>query len=304
MIKKVMKKLKRVVAVLGVAFGSLALFYIFFARQLTLKNIGLSVEAQLIAQRIVTPLLFVALGALAVSCEFFRRVRLQSGTKTGILVRILRLVVVVVLPVVMVFSTLNTPFWSFQSPDTWDRPRFIYGWFLPCKGEKMFFGAELDRIIPFLNLFLWTLYLMMLVGYRRAKHYLIMLGVMLVLFGLYAKVVGIKTVYRQRVRSADGQSVSASIRQTLPASTSLPSLEICEGGYDACCIAPPVPPPVEDAMNHGRLKPTRLCILFRGENDMVQRSARNQRLVTLKTWYNTRVFERLASPLVSSETGV
>ena len=302
MIKKVMKKLKRVVAVLGVAFGSLALFYIFFARQLTLKNFGLSVEAQLIAQRIVTPLLFVALGALAVSCEFFRRVRLQSGTKTGILVRILRLVVVVVLPVVMVFSTLNTPFWSFQSPDTWDRPRFIYGWFLPWKGEPAMTGIRM--ICPFLNLFLWALYLMMLVGYRRAKHYLIMLGVMLVLFGLYAKVVGIKTVYRQRVRSADGQSVSASIRQTLPASTSLPPLEICEGGYDACCIAPPVPPPVEDAMNHGRLKPTRLCILFRGENDMVQRCMQNQRPVTLKTCYNTRVFEGLASPLVLSETGV
>ena len=66
-IEMVMKQLKRVVAVLGVAFGSLALFYIFFARQLTLKNCGLSVEAQLIAQRIITPLLFVALGALAVS---------------------------------------------------------------------------------------------------------------------------------------------------------------------------------------------------------------------------------------------
>ena len=42
-------------------------------------------------------------------------------------------------------------------------------------------------------------------------------------------------------------------------------------------------------MNHERLKPTRLCILFRGGNDMVQRSARNQRPVTLKTCYNTRV---------------
>ncbi len=200
MIKKVMKKLKRVVAVLGVAFGSLALFYIFFARQLTLKNFGLSVEAQLIAQRIVTPLLFVALGALAVSCEFFRRVRLQSGTKTGILVRILRLVVVVVLPVVMVFSTLNTPFWSFQSPDTWDRPRFIYGWFLPWKGEPVMWGVHM--ICPFLNLVLWTLYLMVLVGYMRIRHYLVMLVVMLVLFGLYAKFVGIKTIYRERERKS------------------------------------------------------------------------------------------------------
>lgn len=54
----------------------------------------------------------------------------------------------------------------------------------------------LHMICPFLNLFLWTLYLMVLVGYRRIRHYLVMLGVMLVLFGLYAKFVGIKTVYQ------------------------------------------------------------------------------------------------------------
>ena len=54
----------------------------------------------------------------------------------------------------------------------------------------------MHKICPFLNIFLWTLYLMVLVGYRRIKHYLVMLGVMLVLFGLYAKFVGIKTVYR------------------------------------------------------------------------------------------------------------
>ena len=191
-----MDKLKRVLAVLGVAFGSLAMFYLVFAGALTLKNFGLSVEAQLIAQRIITPLLFVALGALAVSCEYFRRVRLQTGTKSGILVRILRLIAVVALPVVIVLCTLNTPFWSYPSPETWDRPRFIYGWFLPYKGERTMEGMH--KICPFLNLFLWTLYLMVLMGYRRIKHYLVMLGVMLVLFGLYAKFVGIKTVYRGR----------------------------------------------------------------------------------------------------------
>jgi hypothetical protein len=58
-----MAKQKRVAAVLGVAFGSLALFYLVFAWSLTLKNFGLSVQAQLIAQRIITPLLLVALGA-------------------------------------------------------------------------------------------------------------------------------------------------------------------------------------------------------------------------------------------------
>jgi hypothetical protein len=182
-------------AVLGAAFGLLAMFYLVFAWSLTLKNFGLSVEAQLIAQRIITPLLFVALGALAVSCEYFRRVRLQTGTKSGVLVRILRLGAVVVLPVVIVIFTLQTPFWSFNSPDGWDRPRFDYGWPLPWKGEKMG-GAHM--ICPFLNLFLWTLYLMVLVGYRRIKHYLVLLVVMLVLFVPYAKFVGIKPVHRGR----------------------------------------------------------------------------------------------------------
>ena len=181
--------------------------YLVFAWALTLKNFGLSVEAQLIAQRIITPLLFVVLGALAVSCEYFRRVRLQSGTKTGVLVKVLRVVALVVLPVVIVIFTLQTPFWSFTSPDGWDRPRFIYGWPLPWKGEPGMTG--LHKICPFLNLFLWTLYLMVLVGYRRAKHYLVMLGVMLVLFGLYAKFVGIQTICQECKPQSKAQSLTA-----------------------------------------------------------------------------------------------
>lgn len=203
-----MNILKRVLAILGVAFGLLALLYIIFAWSLTLKNFGLSVEAQLIAQRILTPLLFVALGALAVSCEYFRRVLLQSGTKAGILLRILRLVAVVVLPAVILLFTLKTPFWSFKSPMSWDRPRFIYGWFLPCKGERMPFGTWLDKIIPFLDLFLWTFYLMVLVGYRRIKYYLVLLVVMLVLLVPFAMFVGVEPVGRGRDgNSEDVQSV-------------------------------------------------------------------------------------------------
>ena len=202
-----MDKLKSVLAVLGVASGALAMSYLVFAWALTLKNFGLSVEAQLIAQRIITPLLFVVLGALAVSCEYFRRVRLQSGTKTGVLVKVLRVVALVVLPVVIVIFTLQTPFWSFTSPDGWDRPRFIYGWPLPWKGEPGMTG--LHKICPFLNLFLWTLYLMVLVGYRRAKHYLVMLGVMLVLFGLYAKFVGIQTICQECKPQSKAQSLTA-----------------------------------------------------------------------------------------------
>ena len=213
----VMGEQKRVAAILGVAFGALALFYISFARALTLKNFGLSVDAQLVAQRIITPLLFVALGALPVSCECFRRVRsasLPPGAKTGILVKIICLAAVVVLPVVIVVATMNTPFWSYQSPALWDRPRFDYGWFIPWKGERPLYGNRM--VCPFLNLFLWTLYLMVLVGYRRIRHYIVFLVVMLGLFGLYAKFVGIKTIYRERTaQNADGQHASIRQRESL-----------------------------------------------------------------------------------------
>ena len=62
----IMDMLKRVLAVLGAAFGSLALFYLFFAWSLTLKDFGLGVEVQLIAQRILTLLLLAALPVVIV----------------------------------------------------------------------------------------------------------------------------------------------------------------------------------------------------------------------------------------------
>ena len=61
-----MDQLKRVLKVLGAVFGSLAMLYFVFAWSLTLKNFGLSVDAQLIAQQILTPLLFVALPVVIV----------------------------------------------------------------------------------------------------------------------------------------------------------------------------------------------------------------------------------------------
>ena len=66
----------------------------------------------------------------------------------------------------------------------------------------------LHKICPFLNLFFWTLYLMVLVGYRRIKHYLVLLVVMLILFVPYVMFVGFKTVYRGLDKnSEDVQSV-------------------------------------------------------------------------------------------------
>ena len=55
----IMDMLKRVLAVLGATFGSLAMFYFVFAWSLTLKDFGSSVETLLIAQRILTPLLLL-----------------------------------------------------------------------------------------------------------------------------------------------------------------------------------------------------------------------------------------------------
>ena len=71
-------------------------------------------------------------------------------------------------------------------------------------------GAHM--ICPFLNLFLWTLYLMVLMGYRRIKHYLILLLVMLVLFVPYAMFVGIKPVYRGYKPPSKAQSSTAQFR--------------------------------------------------------------------------------------------
>lgn len=61
-----MDQLKRVSAVLGAAFGSLAMLYLVFACSLTRKNFGLSIEDQLIAQRILTLLLLAALPVVIV----------------------------------------------------------------------------------------------------------------------------------------------------------------------------------------------------------------------------------------------
>ena len=61
-----MKDLRLVDFLIGYSEWSLALSYLVFAWSLTLKNFGLGVEDQLIAQRILTPLLFVAFSVATV----------------------------------------------------------------------------------------------------------------------------------------------------------------------------------------------------------------------------------------------
>ena len=77
--------LKRVLAVLGVALGSLALSYFVFAWLLTFKDFGLGVEVQHIPQRILTPLLFVALPVVIVLIKpVFLRLDLSSFAKMAV----------------------------------------------------------------------------------------------------------------------------------------------------------------------------------------------------------------------------
>lgn len=149
---------------LGIITGVAAVVYLVLAWALTLRDAGLSVHAQLVAQRVITPVIYASLTVMAVSAEWLRR---KIGEKTcGRLLRWARVGVVAVIPLLILCCTVKTPFWSFPSPDAWDRPRFIYGWPFPWKID----GAV--YLVTFaLNLALWTGYLMFLLGYRRFKSY-------------------------------------------------------------------------------------------------------------------------------------
>lgn len=149
---------------LGIMAGAAAIAYLVLAWALTLRDAGLSVRAQLIAQRVITPVILASLAAMAASAECLRR---KIGENTcGRLLRWARVAVIVVIPLLILCSTVKTPFWSFPSPDAWNRPRFIYGWPFPWKID----GAVYPVIFA-LNLAIWTGYLMFLLGYRRFKFY-------------------------------------------------------------------------------------------------------------------------------------
>ena len=66
-----MKDLRSVDFLMGYSERPLAMLYLVFAWSLTLKNFRLSAEAQLIAQRILTPLLLVALPVVIVLIKSF-----------------------------------------------------------------------------------------------------------------------------------------------------------------------------------------------------------------------------------------
>lgn len=162
---------------LGIVAGVAAIVYLVLAWALTLRDAGLSVRAQLVAQRVITPVIFASLAAMAASCECLRR-RSGGNCTPGRFLRWTRAALVAVIPLLILCCTVKTPFWSFLSPGTWDRPRFVYGWPLPWKID----GAAYPLTFA-INLALWTGYLMFLLGYRRFKSYY-KAGAMLLVFSL------------------------------------------------------------------------------------------------------------------------
>ena len=166
---------KTLFAIISVALGVAALCYIVVANPLTLVHAGLSVPNQLVAQRIITFVVFTSLVVLPFGAAFFTR-RLPQSFGKNLLVRILVIVALIVVPFVMFFISFNSPIWSFPSPSSWERPRFCYGWPLPIKLDG---GVAFPLVDIFVNWIFWTLYLQWVLGSRRLKHYIITLSIVL-----------------------------------------------------------------------------------------------------------------------------
>ena len=184
--------LKTTLVTLGICAGLCSIIYLCASWQMTLKELGLGVHGQFVAQRVLTPFFFLALAAMAISANWFWK-RHGAALPNGKAVMFSRLAVVVVLSLTVTLFTANAPFWSYPSPGMWDRPRFNYGWPIMWKGERM--QGE-HMIGPLLNLIAWTVYFMLVLGYRKWKNYVVMSVVFVILFVPYAKFVGIRTHYR------------------------------------------------------------------------------------------------------------
>ena len=168
---------KTILATIAIAFGIVALCYIVVGSSLTLVRVGLSVPSQLVAQRIITFVVFASLVALPFGVAYFVR-RLPQSLGKNLLVRILVIVALVVVPIVLLLFSVKSPIWSFPSPSTWERPQFYYGWPLPTKRDG---GVSFPWVLVFVNWIFWTLYLQWVLGSRRLKHYVITLSIALVL---------------------------------------------------------------------------------------------------------------------------
>ena len=169
--------MKIVLAIVAVVLGVVGLCYVIVANPLMLVHVGLSVPNQLVAQRIITFVVFASLVALPFGAAFFTRRLPQSFGKSR-LVRFLVVVALVVAPIGIVIASFNSPIWSFPSPSVWDRPQFYYGWPLPVKRDG---HVVFPLVIVIVNWIFWTLYLQWVLGSRRLKHYVITLSIALVL---------------------------------------------------------------------------------------------------------------------------
>ena len=139
--------------------------------------------------------------AMAISANWLWK-RHDAALPSGKAVMFSRLAVVVVLSLTVTLFTVNAPFWSYPSPDMWKRPRFNYGWPIMWKGERM--QGE-HMIGPLLNLIAWTVYFMLVLGYRKWKNYIVMSVVFAILFVPYAKFVGIRTHYRNPLEGRNAE---------------------------------------------------------------------------------------------------
>ena len=171
---------KRILAIVGLGLGACVLAYLMLSWQMTLKSLGLTPRGQLIAQRVLTPLFFTGLAAMAVSAENLRQGIPASFSKNKF-IAVSKWVAILMLSGMLILCTQGTPFWSFAAPATWDRPRFLYGWPIPWKGEDR--TAYLPLLLP-VNLALWTSYTMFLFGRRALREYVGILVVIGLLVGL------------------------------------------------------------------------------------------------------------------------
>ena len=184
---------KSILAIAGLSAGVGAVLHIATANALTLKGFDLDVGGQLIAQRLLTVVVFCALGAAAASADWLRSRVADTKQGSSLLAGCAKGLAIAVLPLIVLLCTINSPFWSYTPPSGWDRPRFLYGWPIPWKTEA---GMTLYAIVPALNWLLWTAYAMFVMGFRKWKSYRKMLMVAGVLILICALLFGVLPLRR------------------------------------------------------------------------------------------------------------
>lgn len=170
---------KRIPAIVGLCLGACVLAYLMLSWQMTLKSLGLTPRGQLIAQRVLTPLFFIVLTAMAVSAANVRQAIPESFSQSKS-VAVSKWIAILMLSGTFFLCTQAAPFWSFASPATWDRPCFLYGWPIPWKGEG---HTAYLPLLP-VNMTLWTSYTMFLFGRRNFREYVGLLVLIGLLVGL------------------------------------------------------------------------------------------------------------------------